>query len=133
MPVLISLAMAIAPALILVVYYYRQDRRKPEPKGLIVKVFLFGILSTIPAILLELAVSTLEDLVSWWRLLYYLFEAFVVAAICEELIKLWVVKTVAYNNVHFDEISLASLPEPAATPAILAALLLGCVGVARYA
>ncbi len=104
MPVLISLAMAIAPALVLVVYYYRQDKRKPEPKGLIVKIFLLGILSIIPAILLELAVSTLEDLVSWWRLGYYLFKAFVVAAICEELIKLWVVKTVAYNNVHFDEV-----------------------------
>jgi len=96
--------MAVAPALILVVYYYRQDRRKPEPKGLSVKIFLLGILSTIPAILLELAVSTLQDLVSWWRLLYYLFEAFVVAAVCEELIKLWVVKVVAYNNVHFDEV-----------------------------
>ena len=104
MPVLISLAMAVAPALILVVYYYRQDRRKPEPKGLIVKIFLLGILSIIPAILLELAVSTLEDLVSWWRLLYYLFQAFVVAAVCEELIKLWVVKVVAYNNIHFDEV-----------------------------
>ncbi len=104
MTVLISLAMAIAPALVLVVYYYRQDRRKPEPKGLIMKIFLLGILSIIPAILLELAVSTLEDLVSWWRLGYYLFKAFVVAAICEELIKLWVVKTVAYNNVHFDEV-----------------------------
>jgi len=69
-----------------------------------VKIFLLGILSIIPAILLELAVSTLEDLVSWWRLGYYFFKAFVVAAICEELIKLWVVKTVAYNNVHFDEV-----------------------------
>ena len=104
MPVLISLVMAIAPALLLVVYYYRQDKRKPEPKGLIVKIFFLGILSIIPAILLELAVSTLQDLVSWWRLGYYLFKAFVVAAICEELIKLWVVKTVAYNNVHFDEV-----------------------------
>jgi RsiW-degrading membrane proteinase PrsW (M82 family) len=104
MPLLISLAMAIAPALILVAYYYRQDRRKPEPKGLILKIFIIGILSTIPAILLELAVSTLEDLVSWWALLYYLFEAFVVAAMCEELIKLWVVRSVAYNNVHFDEV-----------------------------
>ncbi len=104
MPQLISLAMAIAPALILLAYYYRQDKRKPEPKGLIFKIFLLGIISIIPAILLELALSALEDFVSWWALLYYLFEAFVVAGICEELIKLWVVTSFAYKNVHFDEV-----------------------------
>jgi RsiW-degrading membrane proteinase PrsW (M82 family) len=36
--------------------------------------------------------------------LFYLVRAFVVAGLCEEFIKLCVVKKFAYNNVHFDEV-----------------------------
>ncbi|HUV08836.1 MAG TPA: PrsW family glutamic-type intramembrane protease [Spirochaetia bacterium] len=104
MPILFSVAMAVVPALVLLVYYYRQDRNKPEPKGLILKVFVIGVVSTLPAILLELLVSAFEDPAAWPPLFFALFEAFIVAALCEEFIKLSVVRLFAYNNVSFDEV-----------------------------
>ena len=104
MYVLISLAMAIAPAIFILHYYYKQDKEKPEPKKLIIKIFFLGVLSTIPAIILELIVGQFEGLFSWFPLLYYFFQAFIVAALCEEFIKLMVVKKFAYKDKHFDEV-----------------------------
>jgi len=40
----ISLTLAIVPALIIVIYFYRKDRSKPEPKRIIVRIFLLGLL-----------------------------------------------------------------------------------------
>ncbi len=103
MYVAIPIVLAIVPSLLLVWYYYRQDRRKPEPKGLIIKTFLLGIVVTLPVIIVELLVSLFEGFFSWFPLLYYCFKAFVVAAFCEEAFKLLIVKKYAYNQVHFDE------------------------------
>ncbi|MBA7471104.1 Protease PrsW [subsurface metagenome] len=103
MPILLSVSMAIAPAFFLLIYYYKQDKNRPEPKGLIIKVFLIGIGSMVPAILLELVVSRFEGLFVQWPLLYFAFDAFIVAALSEEYIKLTVVRLAVYNNVNFDE------------------------------
>lgn len=62
MRLLVSFALAAAPALLLLRYYYRQDKARPEPKGLVLRVFLFGLLSALIAIPLEFAVSTLQGL-----------------------------------------------------------------------
>lgn len=104
MEMLISSALAVIPALFLVWYYNRQDRRKPEPKGVITKIFLLGIVITFPVIVVEVLVEKLEGIVGWMPLGFAFFRAFVVAALCEEAFKLWVVKTFAYRNVNFDEI-----------------------------
>jgi RsiW-degrading membrane proteinase PrsW (M82 family) len=40
----ISLTLAIIPALIIVIYFYRKDRAKPEPKGIIIRIFFLGLL-----------------------------------------------------------------------------------------
>lgn len=104
MNVLISLSLAIAPAVILVVYYYKKDKLKPEPKGLVLKIFFLGILSIIPAIILELIVSRIQPLFKPAPLLFYAFEAFLVASLCEEFIKLVIVRFFAFNNKAFDEV-----------------------------
>ena len=101
---LISFAMAVFPALFILNYYYKQDKNKPEPKGLIFKIFFLGILLTIPAIILELIVGLFKPAFGFMPLLVYFFEAFIVAALCEEGLKFWLVKKQAYNNVHFDEV-----------------------------
>lgn len=103
MYVLISAILAIGPSLLLVWYYYRQDKRKPEPKGLITKIFLLGLLVTVPIILTELLVGKFEAFFAGIPILYHIFRAFVVAAFCEEWFKLFIVQRFAYNNVHFDE------------------------------
>ena len=100
----LPLFFAIVPSLILVWYFYRQDRIKPEPKGLIVKIFILGILSTLPALVLEIILSLFKGLFNGRPVLFYFFNAFIIAALCEEWIKMQVVKFFAYNRREFDEV-----------------------------
>jgi RsiW-degrading membrane proteinase PrsW (M82 family) len=100
----LSFLLAAAPALLLVRYYYRQDRERPEPKGLVVRIFLFGIVATFVAIPLELLMSLFQELLAEYPLLTALFKAFVVAALVEEYLKLTVVRVFAYRHRAFDEI-----------------------------
>lgn len=100
----VSFILAAAPALLLLRYYYRQDRERPEPKGLIVRIFLLGIVATFIAVPLELLMSMFQQLFVSFPLLYALFKAFVVAALVEEYLKLTIVRLFAYRNRYFDEI-----------------------------
>jgi RsiW-degrading membrane proteinase PrsW (M82 family) len=100
----VSFLLAAAPTLLLVRYYYRQDRERPEPKGLVVRIFLLGVLATFVAIPLELLMSMFQGLFADFPLLTALFKAFVVAALVEEYLKLTIVRVFAYRNPNFDEI-----------------------------
>ena len=105
MSVLVSLFLAVVPAVFLVRYYYRQDKGKPEPKKLILKIFFLGFVIVIPVSLLEFLISSyVEAYFAGTPLLFAFLHAFVVAALIEEFGKLWVVKRYAYKDVHFDEI-----------------------------
>jgi len=100
----VSFLLAAAPALILLRYYYRQDWERPEPKGLVVRIFLLGIVATFVAIPLELLMSVFQGLFADFPLLTALFKAFVVAALVEEYLKLTIVRVFAYRHRNFDEI-----------------------------
>lgn len=104
MYLLISISAAVAPALILLRYYYRKDAARREPKGLIVSVFLWGVLSTIPATILEIVISAFQNLIALRPIYGHLFTAFIVAGFCEEYFKLAVVKRFAYRRGAFDEV-----------------------------
>jgi RsiW-degrading membrane proteinase PrsW (M82 family) len=101
---LLSFALAVIPTLFLVRYYYRQDRARPEPKGLVFKVFLFGVLSALVAIPVELLVSQFHRAFGPNSIGYALFKAFVVAGLIEEYLKLSVVRLTAYRAQAFDEV-----------------------------
>ena len=49
----IILAAALLPAIILMIYVYKQDSVEKEPIGLLLALFGFGMLSCIPASILE--------------------------------------------------------------------------------
>ena len=100
----ISLLMAIAPSIALVVYFYKQDKRKPEPKGLITRVFFLGILFILPAGVVEYFFDIVFKQLNNMPLLYHSLKAFIIAAFIEELFKLILIKKFVYNNPHFDEI-----------------------------
>ncbi|MCH4082662.1 MAG: hypothetical protein LKE92_11195 [Atopobiaceae bacterium] len=53
----ILLMMAVLPAAFLMVYVWQMDPVDKEPLPLLAKLFLFGMLSTLPAILIETAGS----------------------------------------------------------------------------
>ena len=103
-PIIIVLA-AFIPSAVLVHHFYRQDKRKSEPIDRILKLFFLGmvlvVLVLIPEEILGSVFSeSITDLV-----VFSFFNAFVVAALCEETAKLVLVRTYIYNDPHFDEIS----------------------------
>lgn len=55
---MLLIELASLPAIVLVVWIYRQDKVKKESKSLLWKVFL-GVLSLIPAVILELLLEEL--------------------------------------------------------------------------
>jgi RsiW-degrading membrane proteinase PrsW (M82 family) len=104
MKVFISLILAIVPAILILIYFYRQDKKKPEPKGLVLKIFFLGIASTVPAIILEILLGSVQSLLLDFPYLFHFFRAFFVAGLCEEFVKLTVVKVFVYRDDHFDEV-----------------------------
>lgn len=99
-----SFTLAIIPALFLVRYYYKQDSLKKEPKGLIIKVFFLGVLSTIPVIIIELLLGEFNKMLQIRTIQFYAFKAFVVAAFSEELIKFLVIRIYPFRKTAFDEV-----------------------------
>ena len=99
---LLNILLAVVPSLVLVIYFYRQDR-KSEPVMLVWKVFVLGFFSVIPAAALELFLEPFASLSGYYQNL--LARAFIVAAVVEEGIKLLVVMLYVYKKKDFDEVT----------------------------
>ena len=98
MHALFSFIAAVLPALLLVRYFYKAN---PAPKRFIIKVFLLGIIYTLPVYILEVILARYNIFPRWSFLLYYFFEAFIVAGLCEEYIKLRIIKKYVYSSPFF--------------------------------
>jgi RsiW-degrading membrane proteinase PrsW (M82 family) len=102
---LILLAAAIVPALVLLRYYYRQDKAKPEPLGMIVRVFVWGCVSIIPALVLEVIADRINTAYNSQYLVLTIFvKSFLIAGLIEEFLKQRVVLSYAYKHPAFDEV-----------------------------
>ena len=102
MPLLtINIGLAILPSLILLWYFYRWDRARREPRGLLLLTFFLGFIAVIPAALIE---SMVDPLGTRYPIMIRLaFRAFVVAGLVEEGIKLFVIQRFVMNRPAFDE------------------------------
>ncbi len=98
MHTLFSFVSAVLPALLLVRYFYKAH---PAPKRSIIKVFLLGIIYTLPVYILEVILAQYNIFPPWSFILYYFFEAFIVAGLCEEYIKLRIIKKYIYSADFF--------------------------------
>jgi len=90
------LILAIAPPLLIAYYIYKKDKYDVEPRKLIIKSFLFGCLSIIPAIILELIFN--ESLFP--NLFIYVMVGI---AFIEEGLKYFFLKRHLYNKEDFNE------------------------------
>lgn len=86
------LALALAPAVFWLWYFYRRDKFEPEPKILVLKVFFWGMLVTFPIAVIE-GIPPINELVL----------AVIVAPIVEEVGKYLVVVKTVYRNPEFNE------------------------------
>jgi RsiW-degrading membrane proteinase PrsW (M82 family) len=98
------LVIAIAPAVALFLFFYSRDRYQKEPFGTLVKTFLFGALSFIPAVITSLC---LERLTGWHsnttNLLHGFLGALLIVGFVEEGCKYIVVRFYAFHKREFDE------------------------------
>ncbi len=97
------LIIAIAPVLIILGYIYYRDKYEKEPLSLLIKGLISGMIIVIPVIISEQLI---------YSLLPYLFKnetgmafgnAFFVAALCEEGLKLIAVYQLIWRNKNFNE------------------------------
>jgi len=98
----ILVAGAALPSVILVVMFYRADRARPEPVGLIGRSVLYGFLATLPAIALELVVDVPASVLP--GVLGIAWTAFITAALVEEGIKYFFLRKFMEKNRAFDEV-----------------------------
>jgi RsiW-degrading membrane proteinase PrsW (M82 family) len=89
------LILAFAPAVFWLWYFYLKDRYAPEPRSWILRVFVLGMLSTVPIAFIEALFGA--------ALPSEFFTAVVVAPIVEECGKFLVVFWFVYRRPVFDE------------------------------
>ncbi len=94
-------ALAIAPIAALIWFFLHLDRLNAEPVKMLFRTFLFGLLSIIPAIILErMGMTWLGPVDSFGKAWV---QAFIVIALAEELAKYFFLRRFIFNNKHFDE------------------------------
>ncbi len=102
MDVIIVILAAIAPCAFWLWLIYKWDRYKPEPKWLIIRTFIYGLVIAIPVAFIEtILYPNAPQQPSSLSAAAYL--AFIVAGVTEEGGKFLIVRTTVYNSPHFEE------------------------------
>ena len=94
--------LALLPGIVIIIYVFRKDTVEKEPWSLIIKLLLFGALSCLPAAFVENYVTYLLPQFSPGTIAYAITEAFLVAALWEELFKFIFLKLGSWKNRNFD-------------------------------
>lgn len=95
--------LAILPSIVLLIFIYKKDKKEKEPGKLLLKCFLFGVLSAIPAMIMELIIEEFVDSVTIpGSVLYAILDGFLVAAFSEELCKYLLMKKATWKSPHFN-------------------------------
>jgi len=92
----------ILPSLIWLNFYLRRDVG-PEPKLMILKIFCYGMLATIPAIFLETAIFGEFSKLNFSSSVIFILNVFLGVALVEESLKFLMVKFGVLKNPEFDE------------------------------
>ena len=90
------------PSLIWLNFYLRRDV-KPEPKLMILKIFCYGMLATLPAIFFETAIFGELSKLNFSPTPVTILNIFLGVALVEEFLKFLVVKEKVLRNPEFDE------------------------------
>lgn len=98
------LALALAPGIAIMWFIYSKDRYDKEPLRALIKSFFLGMLSIVPALIIQLtAISLLDWLLPANGWIYFILKAFIVVALTEEACKFMMVKWYAWPRPFFNE------------------------------
>src|SRR4051812_27069111 len=101
---MVLLALALAPAVVIIFYILGKDKYNKEPFKNLLNSFLLGVVSTIPAVIFQSLLSAM--LKSWFpykSILYYVWFAFIAVGLTEEGSKYIMLRWYAYRKKAFDE------------------------------
>ncbi len=99
----IGILMAVLPALAWLFFFYQQDQREPEPKGMVAQVFILGAL-----LAMAIGIPVVEDLFHVGTWLYdnfwvNLVGAILVIGLSQEFLKFAAVRFSVFSSAEFDE------------------------------
>ncbi len=97
------LALAIAPGIAICIFIYLKDKYNKEPLGLLVMSFILGMLTIIPAIVLEKKFGLSIDALGGASLSSVALFAYSVVALSEEGCKFLVLRLYCYPKKAFDD------------------------------
>jgi protease PrsW len=97
------LALAIAPGIAICLFIYFKDKYNKEPRKYLMLSFLLGILSTIPAIFIEVYGGKVLDQYMTAGYVYTAISAYLVVAFTEEICKFAMVRIFDYPRKAFDD------------------------------
>ena len=100
MDYLYMILLAIAPGILLVLFIILQDRYDKEPIRLLVKMFVLGMIVTIPTLVVEVLAQQFNIFGGVFGLI---FEAFIIIGLSEEFFKRFIVMRYAYSHPAFNE------------------------------
>ena len=103
METIIILIISILPVYLLGIYIYKKDNNK-EPKALLKKLFIYGMISCIPAGIIEITIGPIFGEEETMDLITLFFYVLISVGFVEEICKWFIVKKVAYNHSDFDEL-----------------------------
>ena len=108
--------LGLAPGLLWLWLIYRGNKYRPDPKGLVIRTFLLGMVAIIPVVFVETAlllpyVFTHIDQFKNFSMTDFnnltigqiAYVSFVVAGVTEELFKFLAVRMTIYRSPYFDE------------------------------
>lgn len=98
-----NLLIAVLPCVFLLRYIYRADKLEKENMSLLIRVFLLGIVSIIPTLIIELTLNSFYDHINFSNPIIGNFVyAFFVVALVEEACKYFYVKKTTWNHKEFN-------------------------------
>jgi protease PrsW len=101
---MLPLALALAPGIAIAFFIYWKDKFNREPAKYLIVCFLLGMLSTIPAIIIQKSADpVLNNFFTSKTIYYYAAFAYLVVGLSEELSKFLMLRWYAYPKKAFDE------------------------------
>lgn len=103
MNLLLLIGLSVLPAIAIVAYFYLLDRHEREPVRMILLCFIFGVISTYPALKMEeFGILDIYVTASDNFLMTFTF-AFLIVAFSEELMKFIFLRYYIFNKADFNE------------------------------
>lgn len=100
---MVLFALAVAPGIAICFYIFFRDQYNPEPRKHLLMSFFLGVVSALPALLIQYLLLPVEDILLPVNIFSILIKAFVIVAFSEELCKYIMLRYYAYRQPEFDE------------------------------